>query len=345
MSTAAPRLAPLDGLRGLAACGVAFLYHPKILFAPALIAALPQPVRWFADWGWTLVDLFFVISGYIFAHVYLSGEGLKRGQLIDFTVARFARLYPLHLVMLLACAVLLPDEPGNTLHAFFIHLVMMQQFVQPVGHTFDGPTWSISVEVICYVLFAMAAVREPRVLRAVSIVAVLVALAHFCVQGRAGGPWVGDGVPRGLLGFFMGQLLWQGRERLARVPSALLACALVFGVLIDTGNFSSVLPLGLIAWPALLVLALRLPALGSRPMLWLGDRSYAIYLVHYPLILLIGHWHAPFGGGIGTMLLVAVPYTLAVLALSDLSYRFIEGPSRRAIRSLWQRRRTGTALA
>ncbi|WP_232495945.1 acyltransferase family protein [Novosphingobium kaempferiae] len=327
------RLAPLDGLRGLAACGVAFLYHAKSLFSPAAVASIPQPFAWAVEWGWTLVDLFFLISGYIFAHVYLQGDGLARGRLGDFALARFARLYPLHLVMLVACALLLPGEPGNTPHAFFAHLAMMQQFVQPVGHTFDGPAWSISVEVICYVIFAMAAVRGPRVLRWTSVAAMLVAVGHFALQGRAGGPWVGDGVPRGLLGFFLGQMLWQARARLAAVPTGFLVATLVLGLTIDTGTVSSLLPLTLLAWPALLLLALRFPALGSRPMLWLGDRSYAIYLVHYPLILLLERWHGPFGGGLWTVALVTASYTAVVLVLSDLSFRFVEGPARRAIRA------------
>lgn len=336
---AALRLAPLDGLRGLAACGVAFLYHARSLFEPATLAPVPHPFQWFVTWGWTLVDLFFLLSGYIFAHVYLRGEGFTRAGLGDFAMARIARLYPLHLLMLIACLVMLPGEPGNTAHAFVAHLFMLQQFVQPVGHTFDGPTWSISVEVVCYILFAMAAVRGPRVLRFVSAAAILVALAHFLVQGRYGGPWVGDAVPRGLLGFFMGQLLWQSRRHLARVPSIVFAALLTIALALDTGSTSSVLPLSLVAWPALLVLALRTRWLGSAPMLWLGDRSYAIYLIHYPLILLLQRWGAPYSGSPWMVLGVEVLFTVTVLVLSDLSFRFVEAPSRRAIRLAWDRRR------
>lgn len=333
----AARLTQLDGLRGLAACGIAFLYHPQSLFTGSALAGAPLPLVWFQTWGWTMVDLFFLISGYVFAHVYLHGDGLTRQKLSGFAAARVARLYPLHLLTLTLCAVLFAGDPANTTFAFAAHLLMLQAFVQPVAHTFDGPSWSISVEVVCYVLFAMAAVRGPRALRWITGLAILAALAHFIVQGRPGGPWVGDGVPRGLFGFFFGQMLWHLRGRLARTPALLLGCILAFGLVLDMGRMSSLLPLCLYAWPALLLLALRAPWMGSAPMRWLGDRSYTIYLVHYPLLLLAERWWAPFDGGVGTVWAVTAAFAASVLLVSDLCYRLFEMPARRAIKAAWQR--------
>lgn len=336
---AAPsRLSQLDGLRGLAACGVAFLYHPQALFTAAALANAPWVLIWFQNWGWTLVDLFFLISGYIFAHVYLQVEGgITRERLGDFAVARVARLYPLHLLTLLLCAALFWMKPGNTAFAFAAHLLMLQAFVQPVAHTFDGPSWSISVEVVCYVLFALGARGGKRTLRRVGTIAVMVALLHFLLQGRPGGPWVGDGVPRGLLGFFMGQMLWHFRARLALVPIALLACVLVLGLALDMGRMSSLPPLCLLAWPALLLLTLRIRWMGSAPMRWLGDRSYAIYLTHYPMLVVLQRW-SPFDGGMTTVWAVTAAFAAAVLLVSDLCHRLVEVPARKAIRGTWQRR-------
>lgn len=333
------RLTRLDGLRGLAACGVAFLYHPQSLFSPQTLANAPRPLLWFQDWGWTLVDLFFLISGFIFAHVYLQEDGtLPRSRVAGFAVARFARLWPLHIVLLLVCAVLFRADPGNTALAFGAHVLMLQVFVQPVAHTFDGPSWSISVEVVCYVLFALAATRGRRTLRRVTVIAIAGALVHFLVQGRAGGPWVGDGLPRGLLGFFFGQMLWHLRARMAQAPTLMLVCMLVFGLALDMGRLSSLLPLCLYAWPALLLLALRAPWMGSAPMRWLGDRSYGIYLVHYPLLVVIERSWAPFPGGMSTVWAVTVAFAATVLVLADLCHRLIEVPCRRAIRTAWERR-------
>lgn len=332
------RLPQLDGLRGLAACGVAFLYHPQSLFTAQALANAPRPLPWFQTWGWTLVDLFFLISGYIFAHVYLQGRAFSRDRISSFAVARVARLYPLHLVTLAVCAVLFFSDPANTAFAFLAHLFMLQAFVQPVAHTFNGPSWSISVEVVCYVLFALGACGGKRTLRWVTVLAIVGTILHFGLQGRPGGPWVGDSLPRGLLGFFLGQMIWRLRDRLADAPSTMLVCLLVFGLALDMGEMSPLLPLCLYAWPALMLLAMRSRWMGSAPMRWLGDRSYAIYLVHYPLLVLVERWWSPFDGGMGTVWAVTGCFAVAALVLADLSYRLIELPARKAIRGAWARR-------
>lgn len=339
-----PRLGRLDGLRGVAACVVAFGYHMAFAYESRDIldwSALPgvgHLLAWVYAWGWTFVDLFFLISGYIFAHVYLSDDRLQTpGALKDFAVARIARLYPLHLVMLLVCAVLFWGERGNGAIAFAAHLVMMQAFVNPIAETFNGPTWSISIEVVCYVLFALGAARGSARLMRITVAAVLTGGLLIAVLGQPGGPLASDLLSRGLLGFFTGQLLWHHREWLARVPSWLL-CGLMLAVLAGMeGPWSVLLPLGLMVWPAVLLLALRLPLLESRVMLWLGDRSYAIYLVHLPLMQTVVAQTGLLAGSAGFILAINLAYIATVLLLSELSFRLIENPARQAIRSAWQK--------
>ncbi|GGZ06221.1 acyltransferase family protein [Novosphingobium colocasiae] len=339
------RLHRLDGLRGLAACGVAFLYHPQSLFAPAAMVALPQPFAWFRDWGWTMVDLFFLISGYIFAHVYLAAGALEKGHLREFAVARLARLYPLHLLTLCLCALLFAADPANTPLAFVANLAMLQGFYPPEAQAFNGPSWSISVECVCYLLFAMAAVGGLRRVRLVAGLAIAGALVHFILQGRAGGPWTSDDLSRGLLGFFLGQAMWLARGRLARIPVPVLAALMIGGLMIDMGQRSSLLPLCLIAWPAALLLALRSRFAGSAPMRWLGDRSYAIYLLHMPVLKLIEMNVGKVSGGPGTAALWTAGFAALVLVLADLSFRLVEVPARRAIRAVWAARRDRAVAA
>lgn len=338
MTAERTRLASLDGLRGIAACGVAFLYHPLLKFDAGLMDRAPSAVIWLRDWGWTFVDLFFLISGFVFAHVYLAAGRLDRDRMGDFAVARIARLYPLHLLMLVVCAAVLPEDSINTWQAFVAHVFMMQAFAGSAMQTFNGPSWSISVEIVCYTLFVLGAVRGDRTLRAVTAAAILVALVHFLVQNRAGAPWAGDGLPRGLLSFFLGQVLWRCRARLGKVPAIVPVACMIAGLGIDMGGAIPLLAICLLVWPSALLLAMRMPAMGSRPLRWLGDRSYAVYLVHLPILKVL--FEASLGraseGWVAAV--ITLVYAALVLGLSDLVYRFFEVPARRAVRAAWGRR-------
>jgi len=97
-------LSNLTPLRGIAALLVA-VFH----FEMAMGRFVPARISMFFEKSYLMVDLFFVMSGFIMLHVYgrsfggAMGEraGLRKDNLKHFFVARFARTYPLHLFTLL----------------------------------------------------------------------------------------------------------------------------------------------------------------------------------------------------------------------------------------------------
>src|SRR5271163_4496572 len=104
------RIQSLDGLRGIAAIAV-MEFHFASFFLPQakLFDILPGLGR-----AYLAVDLFFLISGFVMAHVY--GQQLAsdlRGHWLKFGIARFARLYPLFAVttLLMVIAFVLFHEP------------------------------------------------------------------------------------------------------------------------------------------------------------------------------------------------------------------------------------------
>lgn len=325
------RVGQVDALRGLAALLVAVFYHNFYMGGQPIhtgVFGALQPFHWLYAWGWTLVDLFFVISGFIFAHVYLSDDGsLKPGVTVrDFAVARFARLYPLHFVTLIICAVLImtanvigmTDFRASTASVFVENLLFLQ--VRDGG--FNNVSWSLSVEAICYCLFILLA--RAGALRRFAPLLILCGL-YLCFSDE-----LPDRIGRGLIGFFAGYELW--RFRRVQIPSSVLVMVGLASLMLpaELWRFKYHVMLDFTLWPAVLLLALRLQA--PMPLRWLGDRSYSIYLVHMPIYyaVRIAMRGAPIPPAFQfpAMVLAAI----AILLLADLSYRCFEMPSRLMLR-------------
>lgn len=326
----------IDALRGIAAVLVACVFHLFFLFGDRFTAPMGGlPVMsWLYDHGWTMVDLFFVVSGYIFSHVYLSENALKPDTTIrSFFVARLARLYPLHfLTMILIIPAILLHGGGVSLlekldlYHFGLNALMLQGSGLQVGYSFNVVSWSISVEVLCYVLFFMAARLGGRSLAILSVI-VIVSGTMLTFTSSSETIWA---IGRGLSGFFAGCVAWRLRE--LRSPSwLLLVCAVLPFALVPAffnyGNF-----LGLTAFPAAVLLAQRLPILRARCFRWLGARSYSIYLWH-PVVYMSARGFLPGLNDVAKEypFLVALAAIAIVIFLSDLSYRFFETPMRHVI--------------
>jgi peptidoglycan/LPS O-acetylase OafA/YrhL len=71
------------------------------------------------------------------------------------------------------------------------------------------------------------------------------------------------------------------------------------------------------------------PALDILPLRWLGDRSYGLYLWHWPLLVLIGTMAGVAADADALPVWVGVVVLAATVALAELSYRFVEQPVRR----------------
>lgn len=332
------RLLRLDGLRGAAASGV-MLHHIFFFLAPLTLGFFPlaQVAEWIREFGWTLVDLFFVLSGYVFAHVYLRDDSLQTPEgMANFWVARIARLWPLHLTMLVIIALFAPANSANTVIAFCAQLCMLQAFVYPVAGTFDWSAWSLTVEVFCYAIFCMANAHGRRVLLWVTGLLIVVSMLGMILISHSGGPYAGGVFRRGLLGFFVGQAMWHARGSLQNLPTPLLVLGVVEGFWFQVGPYSSAFTMTVLAWPCLLLLTMRLRVMESAPMVWLGDRSYAIYLINLPLVQVVSRAVAGHVATTGSVVLIQAGVVATVLLAADFSYRWIEAPSRKAIRKAWE---------
>jgi peptidoglycan/LPS O-acetylase OafA/YrhL len=114
---------------------------------------------YFYEVGATGVQFFWVISGFIFASVYFLRDVSGK----DFFVSRFARLYPLHIITLFLILFLQTFSNHiygsyqiyefNDLKHFILNLFFASSWGIQDGPSFNGPIWSVSVEILIYVVF------------------------------------------------------------------------------------------------------------------------------------------------------------------------------------------------
>lgn len=157
-------LKTLTGLRAIAAAWVV-LFHASLLFE-VWVPAFAK-LHSVTAMGFLGVDLFFALSGFVLCHRYLEilGPRLDRRSIQDFLLLRIARLYPVHLFVLVvfACYVglmvaLSQGTAGNEFSGTYFgqNLVLVHGwFNQPLA--WNSPAWSVSLEWLAYLFFPILA--------------------------------------------------------------------------------------------------------------------------------------------------------------------------------------------
>ena len=165
-----PHYLPLDSVRGIAALSVV-IHH--VVISRTVIAAFPQKawidVPFFHN-AWLFVDLFFVLSGMVISLNYATSD-FRDFSLREFVLRRLARIYPLHIVTLLAMLMLRFARLGlvaigilavapvqtevNTGYSFFLNVLLLHSMGFLDHLSWNGPSWSISTEFYTYLLFGV----------------------------------------------------------------------------------------------------------------------------------------------------------------------------------------------
>ncbi|HVM88706.1 MAG TPA: acyltransferase [Puia sp.] len=150
-------------MRGIAALLVA-IFH----FEMAVARFVPAQTTMFFEKSYLMVDLFFIISGFIMLHVYGNSfkTSVSKKSFRQFIVARFARIYPLHffsLLLLIFIVFLLLPPPDNQARliearsAIPFNFLLLHAFYTTTIFTWNIPSWSISPEWWTYLLFPLMA--------------------------------------------------------------------------------------------------------------------------------------------------------------------------------------------
>jgi peptidoglycan/LPS O-acetylase OafA/YrhL len=318
---------PLTALRGVASVWVVGHHIQPFWFAnvPPRIAS----VLWM---GHTAVDIFFVLSGFILACVY-GALPLDRAPL--FWLRRICRIYPLHLAVLgtfggiMFGAVLLGvSRSSHDWGSLGLGALLLQPFLTDLS-SWNPPTWSLGIELLCYAVFPAVALLFGRArVWILAAMAIASAVAESSVLHHYDGTVAGLGAAlRGLAGFNLGVMLGWLSPRLRpswATPASLVAAAgFVAGSVLDS-------PAAVTLAAAVLIFTLsadRGPVawlLATRGTVWLGRVSFSIYVLHAPLLTLLQRIPIPGGEWSHLMLFLAI-----LLPMSELTYRWIEQPGRR----------------
>ena len=303
------------------------------------------------------VDVFFVISGIVISFVYAD-----RFQFGRFIRARFARLAPLHYATLFAyvgigllAAKLGIDwaEAGRVNGDCLVPSFTMTHSVGPCDHdAFNHVSWSISAEMIVYLLFPLA-VLVPRRSAIVLTVLAVVMLAVLYAAGPLGPqqrPWheltYDFGVLRAIVGFLVGIALYQNRARLALLPAPRLLLVLAVGAFFV--GLATDVPRGLMLLDAYLIAAFAYAAdLRQTGTYWLlriaplSALTYGVYMLHPLVRTLFLPVQTHFGVPVNVAIVVN---TAIVVALAWASYVLFERPARRMINGGAKPRTLATAL-
>ncbi len=290
-----------------------------------------MPIGW---GGFVGVDVFFVLSGYLITSI-LNREIASTGsiRLGRFYARRLRRLMPALLILI--GAVFLIDRDGAAAARAMLYLNdLLPPVIEPLHHT-----WSLAVEEHYYLFWPLILLLIVRfVPRHALLICALLCLAAvawrftaFAIEGAA------DTYHRldiRLGGLFLGSalaLFVAGGYRIPRSGIWALCLAVLSIELLPFNSWDSGLGLGLgmsLAEGATAFVILstlqgegKFGFLTYPPLRFIGEISYGIYLFHCPIAL----WMTTHGAQWWTVLLVALPVSVALAALS---YFLIERPIR-----------------
>jgi peptidoglycan/LPS O-acetylase OafA/YrhL len=338
----------LTSLRGIAALAVV-LQHFSTTAQSHAQGVIPSLV----PHGYIAVDFFFVLSGYIMCYTYLASfQRSGWSAYFPFLMKRLIRLLPLNAFV--TCVFLLLAAASTALlgrNIFFgaievpydiiINLLMLQGL--GLGHNMNGPSWSVSVELVAYMLlpvliFGVFSAR--RWLVGLCGLAALGGLLYVALSNRNLGLTSSDAYYGGLrcvtqftlgmLAFRLGQTQrfqgWLAQDRTALLAMGaglvLLLCridlltALTFPFIVVTTAFNRS----------------RVSAGLSRPWVHeLGNISFSLYLIHEafrPAWLLAVKTLHPAPLGTAPSLAWAFVASLSVLPFAWLAFHYVEKPSK-----------------
>jgi peptidoglycan/LPS O-acetylase OafA/YrhL len=311
----------LTGMRGLAAMYV-MLFH----FLDSPSGVIPAWLNWFSGVGWSGVDFFFVLSGYLLATIYSEPT-------TQYFVRRIFRTFPLYYASL----------PLYVIAGFIafspLYLIYAQDFFY---QTFSNSAlWTLTLEEMFYFLI-FPIVLVLRIRSRYLIVAGLASLLLWSLLPDT--RILNEQMPEYFICYAIGIFLAKnGAKITAKIRPTRLIAVLVIGLFLASdlvmwfplgGNeLSPIHPLMYSGVYGLAILFMRQSILFTNPLSYfLGKISYGVYILQMPILWMIAHpadvlFVGPAVLSLHLTIFESVPLAACItLAASTASYYLFESP-------------------
>ena len=355
-----PHYPILDGLRGIAAI-IVVTFH---LAEPLSTGRLDNLV----NHGYLAVDLFFLLSGFVIGYAY--DDRWHKMTVGSFFKRRIERLQPMVVLGMTLGAVgfYFTDSTLwpliHTIPIWKMLLVMLIGYtILPVPlsldirgweemHPLNSVGWSLFFEYIANVLYAVWIRKFSKTALSILVGIAAIALTHLAVtHGDVIGGWtlnveqVSIGITRTMYPFFAGLLLSRVAKPI-RIKNAFLWCSLLVAIVLympRIGGAEHVWMNGIYESVCIILIFPLIVYLGAGGVIqtqrenricrFLGDISYPLYLVHYPLVYFYVAW---ISNHKGVTIVQAWPYALLILTggivLAYAALKWYDEPVRKWLR-------------
>ena len=295
------------------------------------------------NYGHLGVPMFWAISGFVFAFVYLDETKTIKGK--QFFINRFARLYPLHFATLIIVAFVqfvnfrffenFQIYQSNDLYHFILQFFFISGWGFEKGYSFNAPIWSVSIELVVYVFFFFSIIYLNKYKFKFVIPIYLLLLTIDKLNILETFTFAGSTLIDCAKLFYSGILIFYIQKIFSK-KIFLLIISLFLMIMSFIGNFKLFL-----FFPSLLLFFVSIEIFIHERLKnifsILGNLTYAIYLLHIPvqisLILLVGYFNI--GNEIFINNYFFVVYIFFMLFLSYFCFNLYEKPINKKIRAFF----------
>lgn len=261
--------------------------------------------------GYVGVSFFFLLSGFVLSYSYKEKILDHSLSFNRYTLLRFARLSPLHLLTALPFVLYALYNSDLNLFKVALNILYLQSWVPISTYYFslNAPSWSLSNEMFFYIcFFPLVFIREKTLLKIFIFLLATIVLSAFFVEffyseqkffgSNTIAHWIFYIFPGfRLLEFIAGMLLFKLWERGFRLPSWIILPSYL--LLLTSMYFAKEVPesfrmslfflpfITLFFYSHLLEAGLAVRFYSTKTMVLLGNASFAFYLIHQPSIVVL----------------------------------------------------------